>query len=1475
MNVDTVITQLAKMMRDRRAAGGAPYVLLLGSSLSLTSEVRRAVCGSDDWETFWATVEKMSPAERRAAFKGPLERLLLAGGYRALTRLLAAGYFEVVFTLNVDDTLDNALRALKADQRGIWIYGEVDSAELVAALEYRSPRVRVLKLRGDINKRKLPLTPEGQFEFPPNLEHAVRQWLSRDTMVVGDLSFDDDVWRCLRGGDGALWVVELETSERLRRVKQVRQKGEVIAAESFNAFFTALAAALEVEEVKPAWELTPQNPYQGLEAFTQDKALFFFGRERLMEKLLERLRRERFLAVVGASGSGKSSVIQAGLLHRLAQGALPGSADWRTLVCRPGELVDTLAQVLRGMEGITADERRGLLARVPADETAIDVIAERVLQDAPPDHRLVLVVDQFEELFTLESAAYREQVIAALLHAVRGAGGRTTVVVTMRADFYARVAEYDELFVWMEQHRVFVPPMNRAELRDAIQRPARLVKFPLDDALTETILKDAGQEPGTLPLLQYALKELYDRWKEGLTPPQAYREIRGVQGALEHRADEVYRDLNDRQQAVARHILVRLTQLGEGTEDTRRRATFAELTTPTIALAEIEEVIDILAAAQTRLVVTDDPDKERPGQTRVVEVAHEALIRGWKRLQDWLNEDRAGLLLHQRLGERAREWAAAGRHEDYLYRGLELGKAREWAETHTDDMNPLEREFLVASVEAREVRRITARRQVQRVIAGLVTGLVIISALAIFAWGRSQLAEQRRVDAGNAKSTAQAESARAINAEATAVTEAAIARSRGIAAVAATQLEIDAERSLLLAIEAVQQAHTFQAEDILRRSLIESRVRAELPGHARYNAGLAWSPDGSQLAIISTNSTVQLWDTTQLKRITTLQHNQEGIVSVAWSPNGVYLAATSHDGAVWLWDIQTGEVLDNLVDYAESASGLTWRPDSRQLAIAGCAVGRMEEHKCLEEEILIWEVLQDSEPISMDGLECEDSSFDCGVESIAWSPDSKYLATGLRDGTVHLWNPATTERTAVLKTDSSLIFSIAWSPDGEQLASLGLDNKVRIWGVDTESIKETRVVHIDSVSDHTVGLAWSPNGKWLAFIDQERTIRLWNIDTGQDISLTGHTDYVKALAWSADSQQLASASVDGVVRLWDVAFDDSVTVLSKGLGYSVDSMAWNPQGAQLAFTYYGMELWNVNTGRWTTIPGSRSPSAVAWDPSGTGLAFDSQGNAITVRDVVSWKELLVLEGHSDTVLDIAWSPDGTLLASVSGDHTMRIWDTTSGDNVETIQPPGYEAHGNASGSVTWNPDGMFLVFSLQEPTMWIWNLRDGEGISVDMPGRGLVDDLAWSPDGTKIASASGEVHVWDAATGERLFTPDLPQPGYLHGAHCVAWSPDGHRLAFGYYDGTIYLWDVGTQSIAASLTGHTKEIVSLAWSPDGRRLASGSWDFTARIYYTNIQDLMAIARRQISWRILPNGDRKQRQLAPEEKYLYLGESSLP
>jgi WD40 repeat protein/energy-coupling factor transporter ATP-binding protein EcfA2 len=1262
--------------------------------------------------------------------------------------------------------------------------------------------------------------------------------------------------------------------------------------------FQRLVAGIKGEAtVSGTYELPDEPaPYRGLLHFEAEQAAFFFGREADTQQLIEKLGKHTFVAVIGASGSGKSSLVRAGLLPALADDALPTSHKWYTLVFTPGGqplrvLAEQLATLVPPADRLkTADELTERLAnRIDGLRTAATTLLARSPSPGSGggwgrgDQPLFLVIDQFEEIFTLyqdgpeRCRAQAEQFIANLVDAVQRGDHRIRVLITLRADFLDRCLAFPQLKNLLQDRQMLLGPLDEPALRDAIVRPAQVVGAFFEKGLVSTILRDLQAQPGALPLLQHALYELWRARRGPWLTLDAYETSGGVSGALQRRAQVTYDALTPEQQALARSIFLRLTALGEGMSDTRRRVSRAELYPAGVDPAQVDAVLQALSGPQARLVVADE---------QTVEVTHEALIQQWDKLRNWLEADRASLRTHRRLTEAASEWNRNDYDESYLYHGARLAEAEEWAEAHADDMNPMENEFLEASVEAREAERIAGRQRVQRVIAGLVIGLIVISAVAVFAWGRSQLAEQRRVDAENAKTAAQAESTRAINAEGTAqaeatraiaaegtaVAEATIARSREIAAVAATQLEVDAERSLLLAIEAIQEAYTVQAEDILRRSLIESRVRVRLPGHTGYYQGLAWSTDGTQLAIISANSRVQLWDTIQLRPTTTLHSDYGRMSSIAWSPNGVYLAAASQEGVVWLWNIQTSEVLDTIAGYEESVNDLTWSPDSQRLAAGGCAMEQEQGHKCLEGGILIWDVLQNIEPIQLGGLECEDNIFGCAVEDLAWSPHGEHLAAGLGDGTLRLWETATGNRTAVLNMDS-IIYSVAWSPNGQQLASLGLNGVVRVWNIKTENIDRTMFAHTSHVSNKAVRIAWNPDGEWLAFNGQDYKVRLWNLDTGQVVLLTGHTDDIKGLAWSPDGQQLASASLDGSVRLWDVDFGHSLTVLSKGLGYPVDTVTWSPQGTQLAFSYYGLELWNVDTEEWTTIPGTRSPRAIAWDPSGTQLAFASRDDIIHVWDVVDSRELFSLEGHSDSVLDIAWNPDGTLLASVSGDHTMRIWDTTSGKEVKTVH--GSEEHGNAPGSVAWSSDGMFLAFSLQEPIMWIWSLGEDEGIPMDIPEDEIVHDLAWSPDDTKIASASGEVHVWDVATGEKLFSLATPYSRPLEGAYSVAWSPDGNQLACGYHDGIIHLWDISAKKSIMSLAGHTEKVLSLAWSPDGKRLASGSQDFSARIYYTDIQDLIDIARQQISWRIFPNGDREQRQLTPEERYLYLGESLLP
>ena len=473
-------------------------------------------------------------------------------------------------------------------------------------------------------------------------------------------------------------------------------------------------------------------PYRGLEAFRPDDAKFFFGRENLTGWLVSALRREvraaqgvRFLGVLGPSGSGKSSVVLAGLVPRLRAGAIEGSERWPVAILRPGD--DPLKNLAAGVvprflpAGALPDVAQVLKLAddLRADARTLDVFAQVALHDRPEDVRLVVVVDQFEEVFTYRPqdgparARFeqdRDQFFANLLNAAATPGGRVAVVLTMRSDFLSACAPFPQLSAVLSAHQELVGPMTAAELREAIERPAFLVGCEVEPALTERLLADVEGQPGALPLLQFALTEVWKKRDVRRLTLRAYTELgkddkgeqRGIEGVLDHRANEIYRNLTPEDQDLCRRLFLRLVQPGEGTEDTKRRVSYRELLPDDPARAEaVRKLVQTLASRDARLITTEGTD----ATDGAVEVAHEALIRGWTQLRQWVDAERAGLRIHRRLTEAAQEWEANGRESSFLYGGTRLAVAREWAKTHRDELNPLEAEFLAASVQQEQKRR--------------------------------------------------------------------------------------------------------------------------------------------------------------------------------------------------------------------------------------------------------------------------------------------------------------------------------------------------------------------------------------------------------------------------------------------------------------------------------------------------------------------------------------------------------------------------------------------------------------------------------------------------------------------------------------------------------------------------------------------------------------------------------------------------
>jgi WD40 repeat protein/energy-coupling factor transporter ATP-binding protein EcfA2 len=857
-------------------------------------------------------------------------------------------------------------------------------------------------------------------------------------------------------------------------------------------------------------------PFRGLQVFDEEHACFFFGREALTQHLVEQLREDRFLAVIGPSGSGKSSLVRAGLVPQVRAGTLPASNRWPIVLFKPGPhpLQTLAAQLLPHLDG-GADPlaaRGSLLDALAKDERGLHGTVQVALASAPDSLRLLLVVDQFEELFTLchdESA--RAKFIANLLYASAIAGGQTVAVVTMRADFFGKCAAYPDLAARLAERDVLVGPMSEEELRRAIESPAEAVGLHYEKGLVDTILSDLGNEPGTLPLLQHTLLELWERRRGGWLTTDAYRQIGGVQGALAQRADQVYARLTPVQQEAARRVMLRLTQPGEGTEDTRRRVRKSELL-PTGEQAEQTEAV-IQALADARLVTTT---RDMATSEEQVDVSHEALIRGWSRLREWIDEDRAGLRTHRRLTEVAIEWERNHRDESYLYRGARLAEAEEWAEAHADDPNPLEREFLEASVGAREAERIAARQRVQRVIVGLVTGLVIISALAVFAWERSQLAEQGRVYAENAKATAQA--------------EAAVALSRQLAVQSANQLEDNKwELAMLLAIEAGRTADTAEAFAALRQAFAH-------PGRTLVILGYAaeWNADESRILTASADGTARVWDAQTGAELVTLSH--EGSVwKTQWNADESRILTRSEDGTARVWDAETGAELVTL-SHEGSVYQAQWNADESRILTASYD-GRAR----------VWDAETGAELVTL--------SHGDAVWEAQWNADESRILTQSDDGTARVWD-AETGAELVTLSHGDRVTQAQWNADESRILTRSDYGTARVWDAETGAELVTL-----SHEGWVYQAQWNADESRILTASADRTARVWDAETGGELVTLSHEDTIYQAQWNADESRILTASEDGTARVWDAETGAELVTLSHG--DSVSQAQWNADESRI------------------------------------------------------------------------------------------------------------------------------------------------------------------------------------------------------------------------------------------------------------------------------------------------------------------------
>jgi WD40 repeat protein/DNA-binding SARP family transcriptional activator len=1165
----------------------------------------------------------------------------------------------------------------------------------------------------------------------------------------------------------------------------------------------------------------PPNPFKGLRAFDETDSAEFHGRELLVGELVERVHAEAggaLTLVVGASGSGKSSVVRAGVIPEIRNGALAADDRWFVTTMMPGgspfkELAEALRRIavseLDGLDGALRDGTLGL-----------DDAARAIL---PPCGRLLLVIDQFEELFTLNTVEEQSAFLGVLTDAIDTSDGVVHVLATMRADFYDRPLAFQRFGAFVGPATVVVAAMSPSELESAIVRPVVAHGATAEPALVAELVAAVADQAAALPALQFTLYELAERRPDRCLTLDAYRELGGVDRAIASRADRLYLSLDDHGRALVRSVFEQLVVIDVESEATGRRSARADL----VALGDADAVHDMIEHWTAARLLSGDHDP----RTRVptVQVAHEALLRSWPRLREWIVEDRNLIVEAHHRREAAAAWELVERDEGALYRGARLDRALELTGGDHDRLPPVEREFLdaSASLRAREENEAHARIAQQaranrrlRIQLGIIA-VALVAALTVGFVAVDQRGEARseRDAADVARRTATA---------------------RELAAAADANIDVDPERAIHLALRAVDITRAVDgtvlpaAVDALHRSVTTSRVLVNVPG---VGGRLDWHPTSDRFVTEGPEESgiVDIRSATTGESIATWRGDDVDINEVRYSKDGTMLAVAGDDGVLKVFDPETGALISSV-----AGTGPVWSlsfDDGGNLLLAQWTDEQVIRLVDPTTGTVLGEVPSSVQhlELSPDGSSVAVANFD-GVGGVTivdlatqqptatvategwvlearWSPDGQYVALVADDGIVRIIEAATGEPVAAASGQHFLI-AVEWSPAGTALATGSNDGSAQIWDFDGSLLVERQHVQVQDLANGVPGLAFSPDGTRLAIGD-------WAITSTKIVDITP--------LGGAEIANLVAEPYHGVA----FAGDEVVVADPDGVVQAVDVSP----GADRSSRLVG-DVASIRPG--FVLDDSRRQVAVL---------VDDRDGRIEVRDTATG-EVLVDHDVSDGsfVETMAWHPDGRHLAYA------QATDQWANTEIVVIDATGAvvaskELEGLYVSSISFSPDGARLAWNQNRrlradplvDSIAIWDWRAAEDV-----GRieASVTNVEFDPSGRFLAATrfnDGRAEVFDATTYEPIVTLSGSTTQHLQ----LAFSADGSKLATAGADGIVRIWDPVTGEEQMVLRT-PKAARNVAFDETGERLASLDGSGVARVWALDLETLVEVAEGRLT-----------------------------